>query len=64
MSAPTLQEIIPKDVQGVRIQVGDDGKYSNEDLAKVADTDAFVIGMEPVSGRSWRRRPSSRSSSG
>lgn len=45
---PDLEDIIPEDVEGVRIQVGDDGLYSDEDLAKIADADAFVIGMEPV----------------
>ena len=39
---PDLEDIIPGDVDGVRIQVGDDGLYSDEDLAKVADADAFV----------------------
>lgn len=45
---PDLEDIIPDDVDGVRIQVGDDGLYSDEDLAKIRDVDAFVIGMEPV----------------
>jgi phosphoglycerate dehydrogenase-like enzyme len=45
---PDLEDIIPRDVEGVRIQVGDNGLYSDEDLAKIADADAFVIGMEPV----------------
>jgi phosphoglycerate dehydrogenase-like enzyme len=45
---PDLEDIIPDDVEGVRIQVGDDGIYTEEDLAKIKDVDAFVIGMEPV----------------
>lgn len=45
---PDLEDIIPDDVEGVRIEVGDDGLYSAEDLAKIKDVDAFVIGMEPV----------------
>jgi len=45
---PDLEDIIPRDVNGVRIQVGDDGLYSDEDLAKISSADAFVIGMEPV----------------
>ncbi|MGB7183519.1 MAG: NAD(P)-dependent oxidoreductase, partial [Burkholderiaceae bacterium] len=45
---PDLEDIIPDDVQGVRIQVGDDGLYTPEDLKKISDVDAFVIGMEPV----------------
>ena len=40
---PDLEDIIPGDVDGVRIQVGDDGLYSDEDLAKVADADAFEL---------------------
>lgn len=46
---PDLEDIVPDDVESyVRIHVGDDGLYSAEDLAKVADVDAFIIGMEPV----------------
>lgn len=45
---PDLDDIIPADVQGVRLQVGDDGRYAEADLAKLHDVDAFVIGMEPV----------------
>jgi phosphoglycerate dehydrogenase-like enzyme len=45
---PDLEDIIPDDVEGIQIQVGDDGLYAEEDLAKVHDVDAFVIGMEPV----------------
>ncbi len=45
---PDLEDITPDDVEGIRIQVGDDGLYSDEDLAKLAEVDAFVIGMEPV----------------
>lgn len=45
---PDLEEIIPHDVEGVRIQVGDDGNYTAEDLGKVRAADAFVVAMEPV----------------
>ncbi len=45
---PDLEDITPDDVEGIRIQVGDDGLYTDEDLAKLADIDAFIIGMEPV----------------
>ena len=45
---PDLESITPPDVEGVRIQVGENGLYSAADLAKVGDVDAFVIGMEPV----------------
>ena len=45
---PDLEDIIPDDVEGVRIEVGDNGLYSEEDLAKISDADAFIIGMEPV----------------
>jgi len=45
---PDLEDVIPDDVESVRIEVGDDGLYSNEDLEKVRDIEAFVVGMEPV----------------
>ena len=46
---PDLDDIVPDDVTDyVRIHAGDDGRYSEADLAKVRDVDAFVIGMEPV----------------
>ena len=46
---PDLEDIIPEDVESyVRIHARDDGLYSEEDLAKIKDVDAFVIGMEPV----------------
>jgi len=46
---PDLDDIVPGDVESyVRIHVGDDGRYSAQDLTRVADVDAFVIGMEPV----------------
>ena len=43
---PDLEDIIPGDVDGVRIQVGDDGLYSDEDLAKAAE----VRGKQPKVG--------------
>ncbi len=45
---PDLDDIIPRDVQGIRLQVGDNGRYSEDDLAKVRDVEAFVVSMEPV----------------
>ena len=45
---PDLEDIIPADVEGVRVEVGDDGLYTDEDLKKIEHADAFVIGMEPV----------------
>ncbi len=45
---PDLEKIIPADVEGIRIQAGDGGLYSDQDLQAVRDVDAFVIGMEPV----------------
>jgi len=46
---PDLEDIIPDDVESyVRIHAGDDGFYSDEDLEKIKDVDAFIIGMEPV----------------
>ena len=55
---PDLEDIIPSDVDGVRIQVGDDGLYTDEDLAKISDVDAFVIGMEPVNEQILAAAPS------
>lgn len=46
---PDLEDSIPDDVrEHVQIFAGEDGQYSEEDLAKVADKEAFIIGMEPV----------------
>lgn len=45
---PDLEDIIPNDVESVRIEVGDDGLYSREDLDKVKEVEAFIVGMEPV----------------
>lgn len=45
---PDLEERTSEDIDAVWLQVGDDGLYSDEDLAKVADADAFIVGMEPV----------------
>ncbi|OED35160.1 hypothetical protein AB833_31480 [Chromatiales bacterium (ex Bugula neritina AB1)] len=45
---PDLEDIIPPDVESVRIEVGDNGLYSDEDLAKIQDAEAFIVGMEPV----------------
>jgi phosphoglycerate dehydrogenase-like enzyme len=45
---PDLEKIIPADVDGIRIQAGAGGLYSDQDLQAVRDVDAFVIGMEPV----------------
>lgn len=43
-----LEDSIPDDIEPVMIQLGDDGLYSDDDLAKVADVDAFMVGKEPV----------------
>jgi phosphoglycerate dehydrogenase-like enzyme len=45
---PDLEKIIPADVDGIRLQAGAGGLYSDQDLRAVRDVDAFVIGMEPV----------------
>ena len=40
---------MPEDVEEyVQVSVGENGLYSDEDLEKVKDVDAFIIGMEPV----------------
>jgi phosphoglycerate dehydrogenase-like enzyme len=45
---PDLQARIPKDVEGVILEAGPGGVYSESDLRKVADVDALVVSMEPV----------------
>jgi phosphoglycerate dehydrogenase-like enzyme len=45
---PDLEDKIPEDVDGVVMYVGDDGRYTDENLARVADADAFVVSAEPV----------------
>lgn len=45
---PELEEMIPDDVEGVVLQAGPGGRYSDADLARVADAEAFVISQEPV----------------
>ncbi|NKC17067.1 MAG: phosphoglycerate dehydrogenase [Gammaproteobacteria bacterium] len=45
---PDLEDLIPGDVEHVWTHVGDDGRYDDDTLARVADADAFVVGMEPV----------------
>lgn len=45
---PDLEKSVPADVEGVWIQAGAGGLYSDKDLQAVRDVDAFVIGMEPV----------------
>ncbi len=48
---PDLEDIMPSDVDAVTMQVGDDGLYSDADLAKLGDVEAFIIGMEPVNAQ-------------
>ena len=46
---PDLEDIVPEDVEEyVQVSVGENGLYSDENLEKVKDVDAFIIGMEPV----------------
>lgn len=45
---PDLLDRIDKRIPHVVVQAGDDGTYSAEDLAKIADVDAFVVAAEPV----------------
>jgi len=45
---PNLEDMIPDDVEAVRIEVGEDGLYTARDLARVQDMDAFVVHKEPV----------------
>jgi len=45
---PDLKARIPPDVEGVVLEAGPGGVYSQDALAQVADADAFVVSMEPV----------------
>ncbi|MEZ5661150.1 MAG: NAD(P)-dependent oxidoreductase [Burkholderiaceae bacterium] len=45
---PDLDNLEADGIEGVQLQVGEDGLYSDADLVKVRDADAFIIGMEPV----------------
>jgi phosphoglycerate dehydrogenase-like enzyme len=57
---PDLEDIVPDDVEHVVVQVGDDGRYDEASLAKVADAEAFIIGMEPVNEQILARAPKLR----
>ena len=54
---PDLEDIIPDDVDAVRIEVGDDGLYTEEDLARVKNAEAFIVGMEPVNEQILQAAP-------
>lgn len=45
---PDLENATPEDVNGVWMHAGENGLYSDSDLARLTDVEAFVIGMEPV----------------
>ena len=45
---PDLKSRIPADVEGVILEAGPGGVYSQEGLAGVAEVDAFIVSMEPV----------------
>jgi phosphoglycerate dehydrogenase-like enzyme len=45
---PELLNRIDKSVPYVVVASGQDGRYSDEELAKVADVDAFMVSAEPV----------------
>ncbi|MEM7251393.1 MAG: NAD(P)-dependent oxidoreductase [Pseudomonadota bacterium] len=46
---PDLADIVPEDVdEYVQVFADDNGVYQDEDLEKIKDVDAFIIGMEPV----------------
>ena len=45
---PDLKARIPATVDYVMIEAGEGGVYSSENLALVADADAFVVSQEPV----------------
>ena len=45
---PELLDRIDKSMPYVVVSAGADGRYSPEELAKVADVDAFIVSAEPV----------------
>ena len=46
---PDLRDIVPEDVEDyVQIFVDDNGLYSESDLNKLNNMDAFIVSMEPV----------------
>jgi len=45
---PDLNELIPADITHEIIYADDNGVYSDADLARMADADALVVSMEPV----------------
>jgi phosphoglycerate dehydrogenase-like enzyme len=45
---PDLLARIPPGSDYVVVSAGSDGRYSEKDLEKVADVDAFIVSMEPV----------------
>ena len=45
---PDFLERLPKNQEFIIVAAGADGKYTPEELAKVADVDAFLVAAEPV----------------
>jgi phosphoglycerate dehydrogenase-like enzyme len=45
---PEVMARIPADLTHVVLHAGPDGRYSDADLAQVADVDAFLVAAEPV----------------
>lgn len=45
---PDLHALIPSDIDHVFVEAGPGRRYSDEDLARIADADALVISAEPV----------------
>ncbi|MGH1359330.1 MAG: NAD(P)-dependent oxidoreductase [Burkholderiaceae bacterium] len=45
---PDLEDAMPADVEGIWMHAGEGGRYSEVDLARLGEVEAFVIGMEPV----------------
>lgn len=55
---PDLDNMSADGIESIQMQVGDDGLYSEQDLARLTDVDAFVIGMEPVNEQILAAAPS------
>ena len=46
---PNLDKIVPDDVESyVQISTQENGLYTDEDLEKIREVDAFIVSMEPV----------------
>ena len=57
---PNLGAMIPKDVEPVMIDCGKDGRYAEEDLAKLKDVQAIIVSTEPINEQLLAAAPKCR----